>query len=472
MKGHILWIVALCTVVLLASFQFLVPSPLDFTIVQLQGVSGVWNYSHLGMGFFGERQGKPPLTPVWDDDILFLEADKAEFISTYSRKDGQALSFEKRNSVLYQAGKPVSLAWDEETPEQAWEWLSTAKTSDLRSLRFLVLENIKIEDIDSSRLALLQKVAQTNPHIGLLLNAEQVQALLPLFQPALLMLGLERPLSAEAIKEAIKIMQQQRTLRTLWISLGKTDDFADLKFLSGLSSIERLTLSTNNALTFPSDKDFFPRNLRSLSLSGFSIEDLSFLKRLDHLKELSLESCEVKDATVLAELTRLTALDLAGCEGIADPAVLNHMPGLRYVVTPQVKDQKALISSLQTLNHLQMLHVGYPQLSNVAGLQDIRSLRGLIISGKPEKEMPFQSQSLYGMKQLRYLALGKDLVTDPKEMEMLEKALPDCRIAIVEGVCMGSGWIILLVPAVLVAMLAVSQRRRQGKSGTGHVLTL
>jgi hypothetical protein len=463
MKGHIFWIVALCTVALLASFQFLVPRPPDFTIVQLQGVSGVWNYSHLEMGVFGERQGKPPLMPVWDGDILFLKAGKAEFITTYSRKDGQDLSFENRNSVLYHAGKPVSLAWDKETREQAWEWLSTAKTSDLQSLRILYLADLEDGDIDSSRMALLQKVARANPHIGLLLNAEQIKAVLPLFQPAILMLGLERStLSAEAIK----ILQQQHSLCTLWLSLGRTEDaqadLADLKFLSGLSSLERLTLSANNALTFPSDPNFFPfpRNLRSLSLSGFSIEDLSFLKRLDHLKELSLESCEVKDASVLAELTRLTSLDLTDCKGITDPSVLRHIPGLRHVGAPPVEDQKALIASLQTLKHLQTLRVGYPQMSDLAGLEQIRSLRGLIITGKPEKEMQFQSQSLYGMKQLRYLALGKDLVTDPKEMEMLEKALPDCRITIVEGVCMGSGWIILLVPAALVSMLAVALRRR------------
>ena len=471
MKRHVFWIAALCAVALAAAIGFIIRGPQNFTIVQLQGVSSGQNLSHQEWSIFHKRGDRPPLMPTQDGDTLYLllKAGKAEleFITTYSSRDGQNPAFESRGAVLYLGGKPVSLTIAPDAPKQAWEWLSTAKPNELKSLRFLYL---KFEDreISPGEMTLLQKVASVNPNVGLLLGNKQIQAVLPLFQPAQLILA--DPVMAEEIS----ILKQQRSLRTLWLSLntsgsGQTD-LADLQFLSGISGLERLNLEVNKEIVFPSDQNFLPGNLRALRLSGFTIENLSFLKRFEHLRELSLASCKIKDITALAELPSLTALDLPGSEGVPDPSFFRHLPELQYFGTPPAKDQKKMIASLQALRHLQLLHVSYPEVSDFKGLEQLRSLRGLIITGRAEKDVKFQTQSLYGLKQLRYLALDNKLVEDPNEWAALEKALPDCRIAEVEGVCMGTGWILLLIPAILTAMLMVIIRRRHS-SGPGGVPT-
>jgi hypothetical protein len=42
----------------------------------------------------------------------------------------------------------------------------------------------------------------------------------------------------------------------------------------------------------------------------------------------------------------------------------------------------------------------------------------------------------------------------------LERALPDCTVAAGEGVCLGSGWILLLLPAVALGLAARRGRPR------------
>ena len=469
MKRYVILILCIFGYLLAALYQFQKESP-DFQIIQLRGIDAALNYSHQQWDFFPKRDGRPPLVPVWDGDILFIsfkvDNKESEFITTYSCKDGLDLFLETRGSVLYLGGKPVSLATDSDALGQAWEWLETAKTDDLKSLRFLSLEHFKPD-----QMAVLQKVARANPNIGLALKNKQVQTILPLFQPSHLILILDEPLTVETIN----ILKQQGSLRTLWISLETSgfepSSLADLKFLSAISGIERVVLSTNNERILPSARDFFPKNLRSLTLSGFSLENLSFLKHLPHLKELSLERCKVNDSRDLMELIRLTSLELVDNQGINIPSLLRHLPALRYVGSSPIEDRKSLIASLQSLRHLQMLHVNYPQLSDFSGLEQISSLRSLIITGKTEKDVKFQTRSLYGLKQLRYLALDNRLVADQKELDMLERALPDCRIAAVEGVCMGSGWILLLIPAILAALFTAIRRRRQGSPGPNHVLS-
>ncbi len=87
--------------------------------------------------------------------------------------------------------------------------------------------------------------------------------------------------------------------------------------------------------------------------------------------------------------------------------------------------------------------------------------------GNRRDDIRFRTESLYGLKQLRYLALDENLVKDPRKIANLQKALPDCKIARLEGVCMGSGWILFLLPVLVAAILMDIRRKRRLNPGPG-----
>jgi len=70
------------------------------------------------------------------------------------------------------------------------------------------------------------------------------------------------------------------------------------------------------------------------------------------------------------------------------------------------------------------------------------------------------------MKDLRYLALSEELIADEKEMRLLEKALPSCQISVLQSVCLGSGWILLLLPVGLAALGVISYRGKRKRTSS------
>ena len=72
------------------------------------------------------------------------------------------------------------------------------------------------------------------------------------------------------------------------------------------------------------------------------------------------------------------------------------------------------------------------------------------------------------MKGLRYLALSGKEVFDksPEEVKKLEAALPLCTVASGDPFCLGTGWLLALLPAAAVAGFILRRRRaREPLSG-------
>jgi len=79
------------------------------------------------------------------------------------------------------------------------------------------------------------------------------------------------------------------------------------------------------------------------------------------------------------------------------------------------------------------------------------------------------------MKGLEYLAVAleeKDGKVKPEHQEMvvrLRKELPDTAVVLLAPLCLGSGWILVLVPAVAMAWwLAARRKRRRPRPDACH----
>ncbi|MBP1674136.1 MAG: hypothetical protein H6Q24_274, partial [Bacteroidetes bacterium] len=65
------------------------------------------------------------------------------------------------------------------------------------------------------------------------------------------------------------------------------------------------------------------------------------------------------------------------------------------------------------------------------------------------------------LNNLKYLSLPGNFLDDPLNRSEIQKSLPGTRIAANEGFCLGSGWLLLLIPLVLI-LISFGRRFQNG----------
>lgn len=181
----------------------------------------------------------------------------------------------------------------------------------------------------------------------------------------------------------------------------------DLKCLAGFPKLKMLALNRMQTSDLSLVAVGEMTSLEGLFLpeaGGITDEGIAFLSKLHHLKGLNLNGSQVTDES-LKILATLPSLEDLGVQN-------NHFTdrGLAY---------------LSHMMQLKCLHVG---LGNVKGITDegLVHLKGLVNLEK----LDLQSTSITaaGLEHLKGLKKLKVLYTDVKDVDSLQKALPNCKI--------------------------------------------
>jgi Leucine-rich repeat (LRR) protein len=193
------------------------------------------------------------------------------------------------------------------------------------------------------------------------------------------------------------------------------------------------------------------------------MEDLSSIAHLTALRELHLAGCDfLTDITALSEFSSLEALTLSLCEDVSDLSVLKGLRNLTRLGLPTDITQEefaAVIGDHPGLRQIEL--VGCKNVNDLSPLKGLPELEHLVLIDTEASYAP-----LHEMKSLRFLMLPVELFEkSPEEVRKLEEALPQCTVAAGE-VCLGSGWILMLLPAMALAWL-LSRRRRAGPAQAG-----
>ena len=100
--------------------------------------------------------------------------------------------------------------------------------------------------------------------------------------------------------------------------------------------------------------------------------------------------------------------------------------------------------------------VGCKDIKDLGPLRDLKGLEGLVIIG-PYKDWAV----LREVKSLRFVAYADPEKKDetPARVEEIARALPDAVVVQAAPMCLGSGWILLLLPAVALVWLIPARRR-------------
>lgn len=397
-------------------------------------------------------EGKNAALLLRDGDLVFIEDNNNVQFFVYQASDGLTLkpTFEEGRTFL--AGKVISVSLEKN--EDGWDWIEKASVQELAGVRFLVLP----ENLDAVRLPTLKKLAAANPNIGLAINTKPVLLqVLPLFKPRMLWLG-------ETVLEADerKVFTDQKHLETLFISGNKP---SSLDFLLGPPSLRRLAIvNWDVEKAGPLPKGL--KGLKSLLVIDSTMKDASALADAPAgLEELSFVRCdELSDVSIFAKLPGLKTVILNYSE-VLDLSVLVGLKKLRWMGLPPGISQEQFVGFIKAHPNLKVLEmVACKNVTDLAPLRDLKGLEGLILFGSYKNLDVVQE-----IKSLRFVAIHIDNFTgSADQVAAIEKALPDALVVPAAPMCLGSGWPLLLIPAVFLLWLLRSRLWKRPAASHHH----
>ena len=423
-------------------------------MVAVSGVARCYNYTHsLGLWCTLPRKDRPGRLLVRDGDLLAAmrsekrdDGEAAPIFVPYRDDDGTTLEFRHEGLALRLGDKTIGLRLSDDSP--AWEWVKAVTAEQAAALRCLTFP----DKLDAPHLALLKKLATLNPAIGLAVeDKEALTQVLPLFRPRLLVTG-----GASLNDEQRRLLLSKVELEMLWAAPGEG---GDLSFIDHLPRLRRLTLGDWK----PKAAALLPwgaRRLHELTLSVGAQSDLAAIEHLSEVRALRLiDSNKLSDLSALALFGKLDTLMLSPDNRIEDYSALRRLPGLKRLSISLDTDQEGFEAFVQAVPKVETLELlGCKGVKSLAPLKELRHLKHLVLLGEPP-----DLSALASMKHLEVLVLSDEVFKKAGEkVAALEKALPDTKVA--EGhVCLGSGWILLLVPALAAGW--VLGRRRGARAG-------
>ncbi len=421
-------------------------------VVTIRGAEGAANMSRSSfLWSVSATEGRPAALPLMEGDLLLCSVDDEkdlELFFPYMGRDGAEITLAVEDSTGLLDGKPVFLALD----QAGCEWARDASDDELAALRLVA---IGYEDQGGPRRPVLEKLARINPNVGLSCgDPASLREALAIMDPQMLMAE-RSPLT----EEDVNIISGEANLEVLWIEAGGLED---LTFLSRLPNLRTLVLGDWD----PEETGPFPRGcdrLRRLTTGGH-LKNLSGIAHLAHLEELHLLGSEqLTDISAISRLSGLRCFSFRGSKDLEDLSALEKLPKLEWLGLPQSASQEQFAAILRAHPNLKVLElIECKNVLDLTPLEGLEELEALVLLTEVQDLGP-----LYQLKSLRLLVLPEGESEAPEKVRELEEALPGCRIVEGKVVCLGSGWVLLLFPAVAVAWLASRRMGRRPSASQG-----
>lgn len=426
---------------------------INYEIVEIQGAIWASNLSssYIMSGSYAESELTPELfLPVAEGDLLYMiNEDDQEFCYRYARRDGKTLrvkfdTLDANTVSLNDQLKSLELS-DDQSSWDLFEQLTEAQRKQLTSLQITSL-------LSAEKLLLLQEHANSIKGIGLHLewkcNATTLGEILSICRPKWLIS--ECPLDHPGTKNCAFLSD----LELLWIQ-GPIHTATELiPFCSNLESLiisdwdpepqELLSLSKS-------------RNLHTVTLAECGMTDLSNMEFPSSLQRLQVIACDtLSQINGIQQLRRLKGISFTGCPYIKEPSQIGELSSLRWLGFPENTSQSEFETILAMLPKLELADLLYcdklEQLSPLKGSPDLK----ILILDFPEEML----EELSELSKLELLILPSVLFEEnPEWISHLRASLPHTEVVPGGGLCLGSGWILLLLPFVILFRLLFYHRR-------------
>jgi hypothetical protein len=131
-----------------------------------------------------------------------------------------------------------------------------------------------------------------------------------------------------------------------------------------------------------------------------------------------------------------------------------ELPGIRWMTFYDIATQDGFNSFIESHPNLEVVElINNDKIKNLQPLLNLNRISGLVVTDKLTDLATVKS-----LKTLKYLSLPEDILNDTITKAELQKLLPGTRIVSNHGICLGSGWLLLIIPFILLFKAFIRQK--------------
>jgi hypothetical protein len=417
----------------------------QYRIVKLKGCNAYTNFPKSEFSSIaGPSTDSISALPLYDGDLLYLFTDNSNLtFYRYDKSDGNFLEFYADDFLLYLNGKIIAIEISDD--EIVMEWLKDIDSKDISDLRSLAFTDYNSE----AHLPWLKKIAAVKPDIGLFIDEDisEFSDVLKLFNPSWIVAP-----GSVVDEKTRKAIGRKKNIELLYISA----DLWDMKDLSKLSALENLILV--NLYQPANNKPLLANSgLKSLTIIRSGIMNVAFLGNLKNLTQLSLLECDsLNDISALKSFSGLEHLGLISCSSLTDVEALGELTSLRSISFNPLITKNEFASFAENHDDIESIElIGCSYINDLGPFARHKKLSCLAYF-----DTDIDLNSVYDLKKLKYLSLPDSIYNDPVQLEKIREKLPNCVIVPSVALCLGSGWLLLIIPVIFLTGLAFVFYRR------------
>ncbi len=408
-------------------------------IIDVTGAPAVLNCSksYTFAGHYAIEENDTVRLAVAAGDLMYLQF-MGEGILCYRYNPSDGLNLTVRYDTIYDRyymnNELISISLSEGSA--AWDWLAGSDEEVLAGIRSLQISL----PLSEPEINILKEISGTIPHPGLFIEGDSgPEEILSAVKPGWL---IAEDMDFSTLAKDIKADLDHLTL--LWHS-GVDPVTPD--FLYGLPALKSLIIEFWDSSDI-SDLQFERlRSLESLTIMESDIHDLSHIAAASKISNLSLIHCEtLHEIGPVADLANMASLGLTGCNNINDIHSILQMRSLTRLSVPGNTSQEEFADIISRHDALQVLEmIGCDSIKDLSPLEGYTGLKALTLDFNLPDLGP-----VYHLAGLELLVLPEELFEDSLAMAEIQRAMPGTRVVAGGGFCLGSGWVLLLVPAVII----------------------
>jgi hypothetical protein len=433
-------------VVLILFFTSCTDRSEPYSILEFIGTDNVNNYSKSPLLYFNKSDSVNPTAIMGSRGDLF---NFSEYIFLYNDSSSQNRFLIKYiDSVLYVNNKIYSI----EIPnnDDMIPWFKNMKEKDFSSLQFINFNTW----IPGNYLPHLAELAKIRPDAGLNFsgNFGEMAGLFKIFNP--------RYITGPALHRSdYDILQGLTNLEILMVTLGDSVINDPLPALPSMKQIFLMGMKEDVVIT--NDLLINNKQIERVIIEKSGSLDFAILNPIANLKELVVTGSDsILNFDLINGKKKLEVLSITGDELDYNAARIS-LPSLRWMTFSSNVTQEEFNTFVETHPYLEIIGlIANDTISNLQALSKLSKLSGLTVT-----DTVTDISSVKTLRNLKYLSLPGKFLDNTVNKAEIQKSLPDTRIVANEGFCLGSGWLLLLIPLVMIIKFLGRQEEKRLQDG-------
>jgi hypothetical protein len=416
-----------------------------YSILEFTGKGEVYNYSKslLPIQYKADSVDATALLAgrgdiiVYGDNNCLIYRGSAERKFTFRTLKNEGFINEKINSITIPGN-------DDMIP-----WFQHMKSTDISGLDFIYFDASPSE----SYIPYLTDLAKSKPDPGLGYDGDlaDMGRILEIFKPAFI-------LGVSLSQQDINHLSGLDNLEFLSASLK---DSVYPEPLPAMPKLKQLILADTPKNVIISD-DFLINNkqIEKLIINESGKINLSIIKTLENLRELIINGPgKIENTGLIKSNKQLELLSVTGSM-LNNGNDLKELTGIRWITFYEDISQEGFNSFTEAHPNLEVVElINNDSIGDLRQLLNLKSLYGLVVT-----DTLTDFATVKSLKSLKYLSIPSDILKDAQKKAELQNELPATIIVANYGVCLGSGWLLLIFPFIILLRLFSRQKAGEVKN--------